>query len=405
MAGVRVLLTSWGWPTHMYHLVPLGWAFAAAGHEVRVASQPALVDRLGTTGLTGVVVGEDVDLLSPEVRARAGMPVDRLPPLGSPPDYALMWRSTTARMEVLAEAMTEGVTAYARSWRPDLIVWDWMTFAGPLAGRLLGIPSARLVYGPDMFSRLREAAEAREPDAAQEWLSSFFGRHGAEAVGVDSAWGGDWCLDTCPPSAQLPDVKGIPLRYVPYNGPSVTPAWTAEPTARRRVCVTMGTSARRLRGEDSVSLATLLEGLSGLDAEIVVAGTGEQRRELTVLPANAVFAEYVPLHTLLPGCAAIVHQGGAGSAMTAAYCGVPQVIAAALADQPFNAERFASVGAAIPVAATPHCEQAVCDAVVQVLDDASCTAGAARLRAEMLDRPAPSEVAAALVDMVRARTR
>jgi UDP:flavonoid glycosyltransferase YjiC (YdhE family) len=395
------MLTSWGWPTHMYHLVPLGWAFAAAGHEVRLVSQPVLADRLGNSGLTGVVVGEDADLLSTEVRARAGMPLNELPPQGSPPDYARMWRSTTARMEVLAEAMVEGVTSFARSWRPDLVVWDWMTFAGPLAARRLGVPSARLVYGPDMFPRMREAAEATDPGAAGRWLSSLYGSYGVETDGVDSAWGGDWCLDTCPPSAQLPSVTGLPLRYVPYNGPLVAPAWVAESGDRLRICVTMGTSARRLRGTDSVSLKTLLEELAGLDVEVVVAGTGEQRRELTPLPGNAVFAEYTPLHALLPGCDVLVHQGGAGSAMTAASCGVPQVIAAAIADQPFNAERFASVHAAVHVPATSGCEKAVAAGVRTVLDDPSYGAAARRLRAEMLAQPTPSEVAATLCGMVR----
>ncbi|MFD4506349.1 glycosyltransferase [Streptomyces sp. NPDC058457] len=395
------MLTSWGWPTHLYHLVPLGWAFAAAGHEVRLVSQPALADRIGATGLTGVVVGEDADLLSPEVRARAGMPVSQLPPQGAPPDYARMWRSTTVRMEVLAEVMADGMTSFARAWRPDLVVWDWMTFAGPIAAHRLGLPSARLVYGPDMFPRMQEAAEATSPGVAEKWLTSLYGRHGIEVTGVDSAWGGDWCLDTCPPSVQLPSVKGLPLRYVPYNGPLVAPAWVAEPTERRRICVTMGTSARRLRGEDSVSLPNLLEGLAELDAEVVVAGTGEQRRGLEPLPGNAVFAEYVPLHALLPGSDVLVHQGGAGSAMSAAFCGVPQVVAAAIADQPFMAERFASVGAAVHVPATSGCEEAVVAGVRTVLGDPSYAAVAGRLREEMLGQPAPSEVAATLTGMVR----
>ncbi|MFE0420674.1 nucleotide disphospho-sugar-binding domain-containing protein [Streptomyces tendae] len=396
------MLTSWGWPTHLYHLVPLGWAFAAAGHEVRLVSQPALADRLGATGLTGVVVGEDADLLSPEVRERAGMPFDRLPPQGAPPDYAKMWRSTTVRMEVLADAMIDGVTSFAEAWRPDLMVWDWMTFAAPLAARRLGLPSARLVYGPDMFPRMREAAQATSPGVAEEWLTSLYARHGvAGPVEADSAWGGDWCLDTCPPSAQLPSVKGLPMRFVPYNGPLVAPAWVARPARRRRICVTMGTSARRLRGEDSVSLPTLLEGLAELDAEVVVAGTGEQRRGLEPLPDNAVFVEYVPLHALLPGSDVLVHQGGAGSAMSAASCGVPQVVAAAIADQPFMAERFASVGAAVHVPAVSGCEEAVVAGVRTVLDDPSYRVAAGRLREEMLRQPTPSEVAVTLSDLVR----
>ncbi|MEO6089941.1 MAG: nucleotide disphospho-sugar-binding domain-containing protein [Umezawaea sp.] len=392
---MRVLLTNWAWPTHMHHLISLGWAFAANGHEVRVASQPALSDVIGTAGLTGVVLGKDVDLLSPEVRERAGMPVSQLPEPGSPPDYLRMWQTTTTRMEVLAEAMTSELVSFAKDWKPDLIIWDWMTFAGPITGRLLGIPTARLLYGPDMFVRLADAATAVEPDAVPKWLDSLYGRFGASVDTAARGWGETWCVDTSPASIQMPGIDGVPMRYVPYNGVSVAPAWTASPPSRRRVCVTMGTSSKRLRGRDSVSLPVLLEGLADLDAEIVVAGTTAQALDVSEaeLPGNATFVEYLPLHALLPTCSAILHQGGIGSAMTSAHAGVPQVIAAAIADQPFNAERFGSVGAAIPVAATVGCELDVIDAVHRVLEEPKYSVAAASVRDEILSRPTPSAVA------------
>jgi len=52
MLGMRVLFTSWAWPTHLYAMVPLARACRAAGHDVVVASPPALADTIagGSTG-------------------------------------------------------------------------------------------------------------------------------------------------------------------------------------------------------------------------------------------------------------------------------------------------------------------------------------------------------------------
>src|SRR3954447_12209191 len=60
--GMRVLFTSWAWRSHYFPSVPLGWAFAAAGHEVRMVSQPSLESTIVESGLPAVTVGSDPDL-------------------------------------------------------------------------------------------------------------------------------------------------------------------------------------------------------------------------------------------------------------------------------------------------------------------------------------------------------
>src|SRR5438067_1681305 len=56
---MRVLFTPHRDLQHLYPLVPLAWACRAAGHEVRIAGPPALVDAIVHTGLSGVVTGRD----------------------------------------------------------------------------------------------------------------------------------------------------------------------------------------------------------------------------------------------------------------------------------------------------------------------------------------------------------
>ncbi|RQX22278.1 hypothetical protein DLJ57_25730, partial [Micromonospora chalcea] len=54
-------MSTWGWRSHFYSLVPLGWALQAAGHEVRVASHPSMVAAISSAGLAAVPLGADVD--------------------------------------------------------------------------------------------------------------------------------------------------------------------------------------------------------------------------------------------------------------------------------------------------------------------------------------------------------
>jgi UDP:flavonoid glycosyltransferase YjiC (YdhE family) len=56
---VRVVVASLAEKTNFLSLVPLAWALRAAGHEVRVASQPALEPVVRETGVPFVAVGRD----------------------------------------------------------------------------------------------------------------------------------------------------------------------------------------------------------------------------------------------------------------------------------------------------------------------------------------------------------
>lgn len=85
---MRVLLVSFPWKTHFFSLVPLGWALQAAGHEVRVASEPYLLDTITGTGLTAVGVGAGAEPIGDRIRRawadRTLPPVEEAPPLGEP---------------------------------------------------------------------------------------------------------------------------------------------------------------------------------------------------------------------------------------------------------------------------------------------------------------------------------
>lgn len=74
----------------------------------------------------------------------------------------------------------------------------------------------------------------------------------------------------------------------------------------------------------------LLRGWGGLDAQ--------------ELPASVLVIDEVPHAWLFPRLAAVVHHGGAGTTAAGLRAGVPSVLIPFFADQPFWAERVASMG-------------------------------------------------------------
>ncbi len=54
---MRILLTTYPEKPIFQPMVPLAWALRAAGHEVRVASQPFFADTITQAGLTAVPAG------------------------------------------------------------------------------------------------------------------------------------------------------------------------------------------------------------------------------------------------------------------------------------------------------------------------------------------------------------
>src|ERR1700677_3346097 len=144
---MRVLVAVWAWPPHFYPLVPLSSALRAAGHEVLVASQPALLPAIRRSGLPGAVVGPDVagpSAIADTVRTAGGTSRPRL--------------SLSVRM---AEVMLDGLIELGRRFRPDVILYEPTSYAGPLAAAVLGVPAVRHLWGID----IHRAARAHAPPA------------------------------------------------------------------------------------------------------------------------------------------------------------------------------------------------------------------------------------------------
>lgn len=397
---MRVLFVTFAARSHLYHQVPLAWALRGAGHEVRVAGQPDLADAVTGAGLTAVPVGEPLGV-------EQTLEEDHQDPMdpGSPDLRTLLdlndAMTTYVYQPYNGDRMIDDLVAFARCWQPDLVLWDPLTFAGPVAAAVVGAAHARLLFGSDLTAQLRDnlrrLSGPDDRDALAEWLDGVLRRFGRAFT--EEVASGHWTVDPMPEWLRMPlDVEYVPVNYVPHNGQSVVPRWLWAPPERRRVCLTLGFSHRELHGGDEAPVRELVAALGELDAEVVATLDADQLAAVPDLPDNVRAVDFVPLGALLPTCAAVVHHGGTGTFRTALAHRVPQVV---LPNRWWDERRIGEAlqqrGAGLCLADGRRVTGPdLVAAVARVLDDPAFAARADRLGRETAGVPTPAELVPAL---------
>lgn len=403
---MRVLFTSYGPRPHSYPLVPLAWAFRVMGHDVRMAGPPAIGDPMAESGLLGAVVGEDADVSS---FISGGKFRPRPPGPGETAEDALArFIEGVAPIAFLrCEAMAGELVAYARRWQPDLIVYDPVTFAGPVAAQVLGVPAVCNLYG--MVRQFRIETEGIAGRVLRPEYVSQFKKYDVPELADPAAW-----IDPCPPSlrwrgpgavsAEEGATPRLSMAYVRYNGPGVLPDWLNEPGVRPRVLVTWGTtSERKLGGEVLDQSRRVVEALAPMDVEVLVTtgAMSPQDQELFRRAAPHVrTVGWLPFHAMVEASDVVVHTGGTGAVLTTAACGVPQLGISAIPEGTFNSEMVAATGAGLHVAAAQADVATIRAALTELLGKPAYRTSATVLRSEIEAQPCAVDVARSLESLI-----
>lgn len=125
-----------------------------------------------------------------------------------------------------------------------------------------------------------------------------------------------------------------------------------------------------------------------VDAEFVLVDPDPRtlRREL---PGNVRVVGRLPFDRALPHCAAVVHHGGAGTALGALRVGIPQLAVPGIGDRRPNADLLAARGAALAVPA----RRITAAHLDRLLTDPALATAAAQVRDEIAAMPTPDAVA------------
>lgn len=412
---MRVMLIVFPTRTHIYSMAPVGWALRAAGHEVRYVGprNPAEVEPFLETGLEAMWFGDELDIA--RQRRFAGDDLEG--------EYKLSEsraeRYTDEYVRAVYDAWVEifrwtspdrllaEMLHFARQWRPDLVVWDPIMYAGPLVAHAVGAAHVRMLYAADQTARIgfqhEELRERRPdvPDPLVEWMSGWLAPHGREFD--DSLRYGMATIDPSPSCVRYDlDVGYIPVRFVPVNRPLPVPRWVVEEPSRSRVCLTLGVSNRQVHGREEASVAGLLDGLGRLDVEVIATLDAGQLAAIPRVPDNVRAVDFIPMNEVLAGCSAIVHQGGGATIGNAVVNGVPQLIvpgttwserASALAQQ--------KRGNGLLLDLEDMTADAVCDRVERLIDEPSFALCAAEVRQEMLETRTLADIVPELEALAR----
>ncbi|MGW4038906.1 nucleotide disphospho-sugar-binding domain-containing protein [Streptomyces sp. NPDC004778] len=395
-------------------VVPLVWAARAAGHEVLLATTAYVTGAAADSGLPTVDVFPHRDVGADLLLAQTG----RTPPPDDgaadrlPPGY---WEAAREMkpFDLFTLAMTEGTIEVGRSFGADLVVYPSDHAAGLLAAAALGVPA--LEVGNRVSWSMRDKG-VRE-SGAQNHRTGVVDETSPVITGLRERLGiGDRRprlvarIDPRPPSLggldrDEPDAEGAspwwPMRYVPYNGGSVVPEWALNRSERPRICLTLGTVIPLL--SDGSGLLLLIEALSELDVEIVLADHSTDFEALGDMPDNVRLAGYLPLSAFLGTCSLIVHHGGSGTTAAALHNGTPQLVLPDGADQPLVAQRVVDCKAGLSLPLAEADPVTVREMAGRLLTDPAYAEAAAAVGAEMAAQPSPAAVIDRLVRELQPR--
>lgn len=408
---MRVLFAVSAWSGLYRSTVPLGWALQAAGHQVRFVCHASEVDTLAGAGVTPVALTDGWTMsfagrLRNYLDAVGGTwPFTELPPhpiTGEPMrdlrefDFHAFMSGERPRLEKVLADSADAVVEFARSWRPDLVVHDLLSLEGLLTAKVLGVPALAHPWGP-LGTDERDAEAAMMPAD----FSGAFARYGIGAMSFDHV---DYFIDPNPPALAPPTrAMRLPVRYIPYNGPGVTPDWVLDEPAKPRVCVVWGNSVTTMFGPGSWVVPDVLAALATLDCEIVVtlnrADFAAMRGQLGDLAELVRLVENVPVHLFWESCAVVVHHGGGNAVLNGAIAGVPQLAITNGHDQHLIGQRLADSGAGLRILGHEANRDNLRAAAARLLGESSFREQAQKLRTEMRAAPSPTQLVATLEEI------
>lgn len=367
----------------IFPLIPTAWALRAAGHDVVLATSGFNLQTAANTGLQvidaapGVNFFELFNRFSGEHEYFVEQQLRGMDPAADPAavDFA-------ARMFALvSEAFAEHTVAFAKRWRPDLVIYTPLQGAGALAAAVLGVPS--VLHGVGLGPiRLYWQAIA-------EKTTAVFERYGVappDPVAV---------VDVSPPELRWEEEPVIPMRYVPFNGGTVIPGWLLEPRERPRITVTLGSVLPATGGVPA--LKSFVDAAGAVDAEFVLALGGVDISALGTLPANLRTVDWIPLSTLLTGSDAVINHGGPGSTLASLDAGLPQYMIPVGADQLINPGPVVKAGAGLVL--RPN--ELDRTRLAALAADTDLRKQAQRIAAQMHDQPSPLDVAPQLAALAQ----
>ncbi|HEY7621158.1 MAG TPA: glycosyltransferase [Solirubrobacteraceae bacterium] len=389
---MRILMTTKSGAGHFGPLIPFAHAFRHAGADVLIAAPRGAAAMVRSEGLSLWAFDDppdgERDAIFAEVRDAKQPPAARV--VGD----------VFARID--ARAAYPGLFTACQVWRPDVVISEITEFAGPLAAEAMGVPS--IAIGISQQGKLDQVAS--DFVGAIDDLRAHFGLARDPA---GQRFRGRPMLTLMPAALEDPLTPPSlpPLRFREGADTRVgrrTPRWATgdEPPL---VYVTFGSMTPLSDRYPGVYRETI-DALAGLPIRVLVTvGRDADPARLEPVPANVHLGRWVPQNEVMPHAAAMICHGGSGTVTMGLAAGIPMVVVPLFADQPWNAERVAALGAGIAVQGGMDSAAAVGEAVRRVLREPSYREAAEGVAAEMRALPPVDAAIHVVRDLIAAIER
>jgi UDP:flavonoid glycosyltransferase YjiC (YdhE family) len=370
---MRVLFSSTRGAGHLQPLLPYARALVSRGHEVLVAGPDELAEPLRAAQLAHAPFDHPGDAVLAPFWARL-----REAPKAESQAVAMRDIFAGANARAALPRLRETIEA----WKPGLIVRDSVEFGSLVAADRAGVPHARVAVHLVSFEEPTFHLAATSVDQLRHTVD--LPPEGAAFVHAEPAFSAfpasmDGPLDAA--------VIRAPFRSRTVDAmPNPTAGiWHGSYDQRPLVYVTFGTIAGGTPHVRAV-YRTAMEALATLPVRaLLTTGRDLPADALGTVPSNVHVEVWVPQRDVLPHVGAVVCHGGSGTVVGSLAAGVPLVVVPLFADQPYNAQRVAAVGAGLAVpGATPA---ALGDAITRVLTDSEFRQGARRVADEIAAMP------------------
>lgn len=370
---MRILFTFIGGRGHFEPLIPVARAAERAGHTVAVAGSGSLGSAISTAGFTPFPTS------APRDRPVVPATVVSVDPDQEDRDLRENFARRGARRHAAA------ILELARTWQADIVVRDEIDFGAAIAAERLRLPCVSvLVLAAGGFLRMNVIAEP---------LHTLRDEYGLPADPDLAMLDSGLVLSPFPEGFRSPDLP-LPPRAFSFRPGAVT--GSNRDATRPTVYFTLGTvfHAPEL-------YARVLDGLRRLPVD-VVATVGEHIDPASFGPhaAHIRIERYIPQSAVLPHCDLVVSHGGSGSVMGALAHGLPSVLMALGADQPYNTRRCVALGVAREVEPLAVTSEEIRATVAEVLDDDAYRRAAEQMRDEINAQPGPEETVPLLERLV-----
>ncbi|MFD8706526.1 macrolide family glycosyltransferase [Kitasatospora sp. NPDC059648] len=340
------------------------------GHRVSYVNDPSFAEQIEATGARLVPHETGLPVLKGAVQPGVNV-------------HSMIFDEAQVMLPLMRKAFEDD--------RPDLVLYDFMAYAGRVLADSWGVPSmlispSRVATADPEVEPFRTVMKALEADDVPERFARWLAANGVPPRDIFTYMlRPDRGIALIPRALQT-GMAEVDPEVFSFAGPCLgnrehQGSWTRPQDAQKVLLVSLGSAFTH----QPAFYRACLEAFGGLSGWHVVLQIGRSTdpAELGPVPANVEVHPWVPQFAVLRQADAFITHAGMGGCSEGLYCGLPMVAVPQAADQFENADRLVELGVARRLDTELATADALRSAVLELTEDPKVAARLAELGAEV----------------------